>query len=67
MNDVDPDGGFVKTNALIVSDAVTVNDCAVERSSVTSLEEIDDDVTDSEYVLNLVGTYAGVCHSSTFE
>ena len=36
------------------SDAVTVKDCATERSSVTSLAEIDGDVTASEYVMNLV-------------
>ena len=54
VNEVDPEGGLVRTKAVMSSDAVSVNVCAVERSSVTSLEEIDDDVTDSEYVLNLV-------------
>ena len=48
MNEVDPEGGFVRTNALISSIAVIVNDCAAERSSETSLEETDGDVTASE-------------------
>ena len=48
MNEVDPEGTFVRTNALMSSDAVTVNDCAAERSSVTSLAEIDGDATASE-------------------
>ena len=45
MNEVDPEGGFVRTNALMSSDAVIVNDCATERSRVTSLAEIDGDET----------------------
>lgn len=52
----DPVGAFVRTNALIVSDAVRVNVCAEERSRVTSLEEIDAAPTLSDVLLNLAGT-----------
>ena len=52
----DPVGMFVRTNALIVSDAVNVNVIAEARSRVTSLEEIDAAPTLSDVLLNLAGT-----------
>ena len=55
MNEVDPEGGFVRTNALMSSDAVIVNDCATERSRVTSLAEIDGDNVTSSGLYGVVG------------
>ena len=48
MNEVDPDGGLVKTNALMSVFAVIVNDCAADRSNSTSLATTDGEVTFSE-------------------
>ena len=38
----------MEEDVLPYSDAVIVNDCAAERSNVTSLAEIDGDATTSE-------------------
>jgi len=54
VNEVDPEGGFFRTNALIFADAVIVNDCAADRSNSTSFATIDGDATASEYVFSFV-------------